>query len=168
MVDGIFPKWNAPRTTGNRGFVSAACADVSKSETWAPEITWTPDLSVCCVSMRMRSLYFLDWYQALPPDIKGEPIAVGVFIASSPLANFDVVDGMNLPNRGSYRSTSLAARARCVGCVEEKLPCDPVRMGLEPGGHGWVGGVFLGGGVEDFEVSNLVPRGRPIMRTNLC
>ena len=60
--------------------------------------TRTRMLLVCSVTVRVRSFHFLDWYQALPPGIKGDPVAVVAFIARSPLTNFDAVHGMNFPD----------------------------------------------------------------------
>src|SRR5271169_2574109 len=118
--------------------------------------------------MRVRSSHFLDWHLALPPSIKGEPVAVVILVASgSCLAHFDAVDGMDLPIRGSRRSASRGAGARFVGCGDEELPRDAVRLSLEPGGHGRVGRVLLSLGVVGFDVSNLGPRGAPVVRTNL-
>src|ERR1035437_342553 len=78
--------------------------------------------------MTVRWFGLPDGRHAAPPGIEGDPIAVGVLVATgSGLAHFDVVNGMDLPHRGAHWIALGTAWAGGVGGIEEKLPGDPVR-----------------------------------------
>src|SRR5262249_22804930 len=119
--------------------------------------------------VRMRGLRRLNWCQAFPPTVKVHPLAICIFIArGSCFANLDFVHRVDLPYGRSYRVTVTrdATRTWRVGGVKKQLPSDPVSVCLKPGRHGRVRNIFPSGGVPSLIMSDLVPAGWPIMRTD--
>ena len=108
------------------------------------------------VSVRWSGL--TDGDETVPPGVEGNPIAVGIFVArGSGLADFEVIDGMDLPHCGAHGRALGTTGAGFVGGIEKELAGDPIRVCGEASVEAWVGNVFPNRWIVDLEVADLVP-----------